>query len=97
MISLLKGMGDDFAAEKRVRTRRWEKTDTPEKLKQAEDKPAPGYDKDGNELDAPEFEYEEGDGWKLTGNVTVETDTTETNTAGADNTAANRAESDNND
>lgn len=74
MISLLKGMGDDYAASTRVRTRRWEKTDTPEKLEKAENKPAPGYDKDGNEVEAPEFEYEEGDGWKLTGNVTVETD-----------------------
>lgn len=74
MVSLLKGMGDDFAAEKRLRTRRWEKTDTPEKLEQAENRPAPGYDKDGNEVEAPEFEYDEGDGWKLTGNVTVETD-----------------------
>ncbi|MDO4929123.1 MAG: BCCT family transporter [Corynebacterium sp.] len=41
MYSLLKGMSDDAAAERRIRTRQWEVTDTAEKLEEHEAMPAP--------------------------------------------------------
>src|SRR5699024_10758953 len=44
MFSLLKGMSEDAAAVRRVQTRQWEKTDTPEKLEEHSSQPAPGYD-----------------------------------------------------
>ncbi|MDP9851583.1 choline/carnitine/betaine transport [Corynebacterium lowii] len=44
MYSLLKGMSDDAAATRQVRTRHWERTDSAEKLEEHENRPAPGYD-----------------------------------------------------
>ena len=41
MYSLVKGMVDDASAQRRIRTRQWEKTDTPEKLEEHEARPAP--------------------------------------------------------
>ncbi|AWB83583.1 BCCT family transporter [Corynebacterium liangguodongii] len=66
MFALFKAMDDDSAAARRMRTRQWEKTDSAEKLEEAEAKPAPGFDAEGNEIARPELEYdhEEG-GWRL--------------------------------
>ncbi|TVS25773.1 BCCT family transporter [Corynebacterium sanguinis] len=75
MFALLKAMNDDSAARRRVRTRQWEKTDSAEKLEEAENRPAPGYDAEGNELARPELEYdpEEG-GWRLSDSLIIEGD-----------------------
>ncbi|SDL57291.1 choline/carnitine/betaine transport [Corynebacterium mycetoides] len=75
MYSLLKAMNDDSAARRRIRTRQWEKTDSAEKLEEAENRPAPGYDAEGNEIARPELEYdlEEG-GWKLSESLIIEGD-----------------------
>ena len=72
MYSLVKAMSDDSAAEQRPKSRRWDKTDTPEKLEEGEAQPAPGYDADGNELQRPELEYHEDGYWKLSEDVVVE-------------------------
>ena len=75
MFALLKAMNDDSAARRRVRTRQWEKTDSAEKLEEAENRPAPGYDAEGNELARLELEYdpEEG-GWRLSDSLIIEGD-----------------------
>ena len=66
MYSLMKAMNDDSAAARKTRSRTWEKTDTAEKLEQGENKPAPGYDSEGNEVERPELEYDaEDDSWKF--------------------------------
>jgi len=66
MYSLIKAMNDDSAAARKTRSRTWEKTDTAEKLEEGENKPAPGYDAEGNEVERPELEYDaEDDSWKL--------------------------------
>ncbi|PAJ68232.1 multidrug DMT transporter permease [Corynebacterium hadale] len=66
MWSLVKAMTDDSAAARRYRSRQWEKTDTAEKLEEGENKPAPGYDSEGNPVDWPEFEYDAEEGtWRL--------------------------------
>lgn len=66
MWSLVKAMNDDSAAARRYRSRQWEKTDTAEKLEEGENKPAPGYDSEGNAVDRPEFEYDAEEGtWRL--------------------------------
>lgn len=66
MWSLVKAMNDDSAAARRYRSRQWEKTDTAEKLEEGENKPAPGYDSEGNPVDRPEFEYDAEEGtWRL--------------------------------
>lgn len=66
MYSLIKAMNDDSAAARKTRSRTWEKTDTAEKLEEGENKPAPGYDSEGNEVEHPELEYDaEDDSWKL--------------------------------
>ena len=73
MFSLVKAMSDDSAAERRFRSRRWEKTDTAEKYEEAEAKPAPGYDEEGNEIDRPELEYDHEEGsWRLTESIITE-------------------------
>lgn len=74
MYSIVKGMSDDYAAERRLRTREWEKTDTPEKLEAAEAKPAPGYDSQGNPIEYEEPEYDEDGNMRLKGNVKIEGD-----------------------
>ena len=74
MFSLLKGMGDDYAAERRIATRQWDKTDSPEKLEEQESRPAPGYDADGNELGVPEFAYDEEGRFHIPGHVVVDGD-----------------------
>ncbi|MEJ5928957.1 BCCT family transporter [Corynebacterium sp. H128] len=71
MYSLVKGMNDDSAARRRVETRRWEKTDTPEKLEAHEAMPAPGYDEDGNELPTLKVEHDEEGRIVIPGNVVV--------------------------
>ena len=66
MYSLTKAMNDDSAAARKTRSRTWEKTDTAEKLEEGENKPAPGYDSEGNEVERPELEYDaEDDSWKF--------------------------------
>ena len=66
MYSLVKAMSDDSAAARKTRSRTWEKTDTAEKLEEGENKPAPGYDAQGNEVERPELEYDaEDDSWKF--------------------------------
>lgn len=66
MYSLIKAMNDDSAAARKTRSRTWEKTDTAEKLEEGENKPAPGYDSEGNEVERPELEYDaEDDSWKF--------------------------------
>ncbi len=66
MYSLIKAMNDDSAARPPVRTRQWEKTDSAEKLEEAENRPAPGYDAEGNEVQRPELIYDdEVGGWRL--------------------------------
>ncbi|MDK8625614.1 BCCT family transporter [Corynebacterium appendicis] len=73
MFSLVKGMSDDAAAERRFRSRQWEKTDTAEKYEEADAKPAPGYDEEGNEIDRPELEYDHEEGsWRLTETLIVD-------------------------
>lgn len=73
MFSLVKAMSDDAAADRRFRSRQWEKTDTAEKYEEADAKPAPGYDEEGNEIDRPELEYDHEEGsWRLTESVLTE-------------------------
>lgn len=73
MFSLVKAMSDDAEAERRFRSRQWEKTDTAEKYEEAEAKPAPGYDEEGNEIDRPELEYDHDEGsWRLTESLITE-------------------------
>ena len=73
MFSLVKAMSDDSAAARRFRSRQWEKTDTAEKYEEADAKPAPGYDEEGNEIDRPELEYDHDEGsWRLTESVLTE-------------------------
>ena len=75
MFALLKAMNDDSAARRRVRTRQWEKTDSAEKLEEAENRPAPGYDAEGNELARPELEYDPEEGvWRLSDSLIIEGD-----------------------
>lgn len=71
MYSLLKGMSDDSAAERRVVTRQWEKTDTAEKLEKHEAALAPGYDEDGNALPLVALEQDEDGNIVIPGNVVV--------------------------
>lgn len=73
MFSLVKAMSDDAAADRRFRSRQWEKTDTAEKYEEADAKPAPGYDEEGNEIDRPELEYDHEEGsWRLTETLITE-------------------------
>ncbi|MBP3089297.1 BCCT family transporter [Corynebacterium sp. sy017] len=71
MYSLIKGMNDDSAAEQRIVTRQWEKTDTAEKLEAHEAEPAPGYDEDGNELPVIALEHDEDGNIVIPGNVVI--------------------------
>ncbi len=71
MYSLVKGMVDDASAQRRIRTRQWEKTDTPEKLEEHEARPAPGFDEEGNELPPPILEHDEHGNIVIPGNVVV--------------------------
>lgn len=74
MFSLMKAMSDDYAAERRITTRQWDKTDSPEKLEEHESRPAPGYDEDGNPLDVPELEYDEDGRVHIPGHFVVDGD-----------------------
>ena len=67
-------MTDDSAAQRRVETRRWEKTDTAEKLEAHEALPAPGYDEEGNELPVVALEQDEDGNIVIPGNVVIEGD-----------------------
>nr|WP_152821209.1 MULTISPECIES: BCCT family transporter [unclassified Corynebacterium] len=71
MYSLLKGMSDDAAATRLVRTRRWERTDSAEKLEEHENRPAPGYDDEGNALPTPVLEHDDQGNIVLPGNVVI--------------------------
>ncbi len=74
MWSLLKAMNDDRAAERPARTRRWDRAYDPEELERNENRPAPGYDADGNQVPAPEWEYDGDGAWTLSGDVRVDGD-----------------------
>lgn len=71
MYSLVKGMVDDSAAHQQIRTRQWEKTDTPEKLEAHESQPAPGYDDEGNPLPVPILEHDDDGNIVIPGNVVI--------------------------
>lgn len=71
MYSLIKGMSDDAAAGRKIRTRKWDKTDTAEKLEAHESRPAPGYDEEGNPLPVPVLEHDEDGNIVIPGNVVV--------------------------
>ncbi|WP_224400721.1 BCCT family transporter [Corynebacterium poyangense] len=71
MYSLIKGMSDDSAAERQIRTRKWEKTDSAEKLEAHESRPAPGYDEEGNPLPTPVLEHDEDGNIVIPGNVVI--------------------------
>ncbi len=71
MYSLVKGMVDDASAQRRIRTRQWEKTDTAEKLEEHESRPAPGYDEEGNELPMPLLEHDEDGNIVIPGDVVI--------------------------
>ena len=71
MFSLIKGMSDDAAAARRIRTRQWEKTDSPEKLEEHDARPAPGYDEDGDPLPEPVLEYDEDGNLVIPGDVVI--------------------------
>lgn len=78
MYALIKAMSDDASADRRFRSRKWEKTDTAEKYEEAEAKPAPGYDEEGNQIDRPELEYDyENETWRLTEALVVDGETPE--------------------
>ncbi len=59
MYSLIKGMKDDHMAVRGPVTRQWTKTDTAEKLEINEAAPAPGFDENGNELPALDYDYDD--------------------------------------
>ncbi|MEZ2120797.1 BCCT family transporter [Corynebacterium sp. CCM 9203] len=72
MYSLLKGMIDDAAAKPKMLTRQWEQTDSPEKLAEQENRPAPGYDADGNPLPPLVYGYDGDGSIVISGNVVVD-------------------------
>ncbi|MFC6316985.1 BCCT family transporter [Corynebacterium gerontici] len=74
MYSLVKGMMDDSAAERAIKTRQWKKTDTAEKLEAHEAMPAPGYDEEGNELPVVALEHDADGNIVIPGNVVIEGD-----------------------
>ncbi|MCX7543240.1 BCCT family transporter [Corynebacterium sp. P5848] len=74
MYSLMKGMIDDAAAKPKMLTRQWDQTDSPEKLAEQENRPAPGYDADGNPLPPLAYEYDEDGNIVISGNVVVDGD-----------------------
>lgn len=69
MYALVKGMTDDAASVRRVRTRQWEVTDSAEKLEEHEARPAPGYDEEGNALERPVLERDEEGHYLVDGEV----------------------------
>lgn len=71
MFSLAKGMSDDAAARRSISTRRWEKTDTPEKLEAHEAKSAPGFDEQGNSLGTHDITYDENGNLVIPGDVVI--------------------------
>lgn len=71
MYSLLKGMIDDSAAPRQLRTRHWEKTDTAEKLLASEARPSPGFDEEGNPLPTPVLEHDDDGNIVIPGNVVI--------------------------
>lgn len=74
MYSLMKGMMDDSAAERRIQTRQWRKTDTAEKLEAHGAMPALGYDEDGNELPVVSLAHDEDGNIVIPGSVVIEGD-----------------------
>lgn len=73
MWALVKAMSEDAAAVPAPRTRYWDRTFDAESLEKGENQPAPGYDEEGNPIEEPYWELEEG-AWKLPGDVVVEGD-----------------------
>lgn len=71
MYSLMKGMSDDASAERKIRTRQWEKTDSAEKLEKHEARPAPGYDEEGNAIPLPIMEHDADGNLVIPGNVVI--------------------------
>lgn len=71
MYSLVKGMVDDSAATPQLRTRQWEKADTPEKLEAYESRPAPGYDEEGKPLPLPALDRDDDGNIVIPGNVVI--------------------------
>lgn len=71
--ALLKAMNEDRAAELPVRTRAWERTFDAEALEEAESRPAPGFDEDGNPVAPPTWQHEDGT-WTLEGDIRVDGD-----------------------
>jgi len=70
MWALVKAMNEDRAAAKPVKTRKWERTFDAQALEEAENKPAPGYDEDGNPVPEPTWTHEDG-AWMLEGDIRV--------------------------
>jgi len=70
MWALLKAMSEDRAASRPIKTRRWDRTFDAEALEEAESKPAPGYDEDGNPLQEPTWQHDDG-AWLLEGDIKV--------------------------
>lgn len=72
MYSLLKGMNDDAAAERHIKSRQWDVTDTAEKLEAHEARPAPGFDEEGNPLPVVALEHDEDGNIVIPGNVRID-------------------------
>ncbi|AWB82639.1 multidrug DMT transporter permease [Corynebacterium yudongzhengii] len=71
MYALAKGLVEDSAAQRRVSTRQWEKTDSAEKLEKHEQKSAPGYDENGDPLPANGMTYDEDGNLVIPGDVLI--------------------------
>ncbi|KKO83155.1 BCCT family transporter [Corynebacterium otitidis] len=71
MASLFKGMHDDAAAARGVRTRKWDTADSPEKLEAYEAVTAPGYDEEGKPIQPPEIDYDAEGNLRLKGDLRV--------------------------
>ena len=71
MFSLVRGMNADAQAADRIRTRQWERTDSPEKLEEHDARPAPGYSEEGEPLPQPVLEYDTDGNIVIPGDVVV--------------------------
>lgn len=71
MYAVFRGLIEDSAAQRRIMTRTWKKTDSPEKLEKHEAQPAPGFDEDGNPLESTQYTYDEDGNLVIPGNVVI--------------------------
>lgn len=71
MWALTKAMSEDSEAARPVRTRRWDETYSAEALEEAESRPAPGYDEEGNPIPQPDWILQEDGTWALAGDIHV--------------------------